>query len=311
MPAPLVGPAVVVDGLVMRYGAVTAADRLSLEVVPGQLTAVVGSNGAGKTTTLETCEGYRRPQAGTVRVLGLDPVADAARLRPRVGVLLQSGGTWSGARAYEALRHAAALHAHPLDVDALVDRLGLGACGTTPYRRLSGGQQQRLGLAMAVVGRPELLFLDEPTAGLDPQARRSTWQLLGELRAAGVTVVLSTHYLEEAEQLADSVVVVDAGRVVASGSPAELATRGAQNTVRWCARPGLDVSSLGAALPAGCSVQETVPGTYVVTGPVDPWLLAALTAWCAAHGVLAHSIAVERRTLEDVFLELTGRGPRP
>ncbi len=293
----------------MRYGAVTAVDGLGLEVAPGRITAVVGPNGAGKTTTLETCEGYRRPQGGTVRVLGLDPVSDAGRLRPRVGVLLQSGGTWSGARAHETLRHAAALHAHPLDVDSLLDRLGLAACGGTPYRRLSGGQQQRLGLAMALVGRPELVFLDEPTAGLDPQARRSTWALLGELRTAGVTVVLSTHYMEEAEQLADTVVVVDSGRVLATGTPAELAARGAGNTVRLCARPGLDVADLRAALPAGCLVEETRPGTYVVTGPVDPGLIATLTAWCAARGVLVRTLAVEQRTLEDVFLELTGRVP--
>jgi len=206
----------------MRYGAVTAVDRLDLDVTAGQVTAVVGPNGAGKTTTLETCEGFRRPHDGSVRVLGLDPVADAARLRPRVGTMLQSGGAWSGVRAPEALRHAAALHAHPLDPDTLADRLGLGDCGRTPYRRLSGGQQQRLGLAMAIIGRPELVFLDEPTAGLDPQARRSVWELVSELRVAGVTVVVTTHYLDEAEQLADQVVVVDHGRVLATGTPAEL-----------------------------------------------------------------------------------------
>ena len=160
-------PAVEIDGLVMRYGAKLAVDRLSLTVPRGSITAVLGPNGAGKTTTLETCEGFRRPQAGQVRVLGLDPVADRAALLPRIGVMLQSGGAWSGARAVEMLRHIAALHAHPLPVDFLVERLGLDDCGRTPYRRLSGGQKQRLGLAMAVVGRPELLFVDEPTAGMD------------------------------------------------------------------------------------------------------------------------------------------------
>jgi ABC-2 type transport system ATP-binding protein len=167
----------------MRYGDVTAVDGLSVDVHIAEVTAVVGPNGAGKTTTLETCEGYRRPQRGTVRVLGLDPIADAVQLRPRVGVMLQSGGAWPGVRAVEALQHAASLHAHPLDVDVLVERLGLGACGSTPYRRLSGGQQQRLGLAMAVIGRPELVVLDEPTAGLDPQGRRSVWDLIAEMRA--------------------------------------------------------------------------------------------------------------------------------
>jgi ABC-2 type transport system ATP-binding protein len=206
----------------MRYASVVAVDGLDLTIDRGTITAVLGPNGAGKTTTLETCEGYRRAQSGTVRVLGLDPVAQRRELLPRIGVMLQQGGAWSGVRAMEMLRHVAALHAHPLDVDALGERLGLGECGRTPYRRLSGGQQQRLGLAMAVVGRPELVFVDEPTAGLDPQARRTTWELLRELRAAGATVVLTTHYIEEAERLADLVHIIDRGRLVVSGTPAEL-----------------------------------------------------------------------------------------
>ena len=191
-------PAVSVDGLVMRYGDKVAVDGLSLTVERQTITAVLGPNGAGKTTTLETCEGYRKPQEGTVRVLGLDPVADRRSLLPRIGVMLQDGGAWSGVRAMEMLNHVARLHAHPLDVDLLEERLGLGECGSTPYRRLSGGQQQRLGLAMALVGRPEVVFVDEPTAGMDPKARRGTWQLLEELRDSGVTVVLTTHYMDEA-----------------------------------------------------------------------------------------------------------------
>ncbi len=303
--------AVEVVDLGMRYGSVTAVDGLSLSVAAGSVTAVLGPNGAGKTTTIETCEGYRRPQLGRVRVLGLDPVRDARALRPRVGVMLQQGGAWSGVRAEEMLRHVAALHAHPLDVSALVERLGLGGCGRTPYRRLSGGQQQRLGLAMAVVGRPDLVFLDEPTAGLDPQARRATWTLVDELRDSGVTVVLTTHFMDEAERLADTVHVIDAGRLIASGSPAELTAAGAENTIRFTARSGLDVAGLVNALPAGCVVTEESPGAYLVRGTVDPGLLATLTAWCAAHGVLTGTLAVERRTLEDVFLDLTGRGLRP
>lgn len=291
----------------MRYGSTRAADGLSLTVDTGTVTAVLGPNGAGKTTAIETCEGYRRPQDGTVRVLGLDPVRDARRVRPRVGVMLQHGGAWSGSYAHEMLRHLARLYAHPLDVDALIDRLGLGACGNTPYRRLSGGQQQRLGLASALVGRPELVFLDEPTAGLDPQSRRATWELVDDLRDSGVTTVLTTHFMDEAERLADQVHVVDAGRVIASGSPASLTSDGAENTVRFAARPGLDVGALRAALPDGTKVLEHAPGSYVVTGAVDPALLATLTAWWAANGVMADSVTVERRTLEDVFLELTGR----
>ncbi|MEV1047364.1 ABC transporter ATP-binding protein [Streptomyces sp. NPDC049916] len=300
-------PVVQVTGLVKRYGAKTAVDGLDLVVGTGAVTAVLGPNGAGKTTTIETCEGYRRPDAGTVRVLGLDPVADARRLRPRIGVMLQSGGVYSGARAEEMLRHMARLHAHPLDVDALIERLGLGSCGRTAYRRLSGGQQQRLALALAVVGRPELVFLDEPTAGLDPQARRSTWDLVRELRGDGVSVVLTTHFMDEAETLADEVAIIDAGRVVAQGTPEQLCRGGAENTLRFTGRPGLDLGSLVKALPDGSEAAEPLPGTYRVSGSIDPQLLATVTSWCAQHGVMPEGISVERHTLEDVFLELTGK----
>ncbi|MER5969909.1 ABC transporter ATP-binding protein [Streptomyces sp. NPDC002055] len=300
-------PAVEVRGLVKRYGTKTAVDGLDLTVRPGTVTAVLGPNGAGKTTTVESCEGYRRPDAGTVRVLGLDPVADAAALRPRIGVMLQSGGVYPGARAEEMLRHTARLHAHPLAVDPLIERLGLGGCGRTAYRRLSGGQQQRLALAMAVVGQPELVFLDEPTAGLDPQARRATWELVRELRADGVTVVLTTHFMDEAEQLSDDVAIIDGGRVAAQGSPEELCRGGAENTLRFTGRPGLDLAALLKALPADTAAAELTPGTYRVTGRIDPQLLATVTSWCAQHGVMPDRISVERHTLEDVFLELTGK----
>jgi ABC-2 type transport system ATP-binding protein len=303
MTAPL---AVEVVDLVKRYDGTPAVDGLSLDVEAGSITAVLGPNGAGKTTTVETCEGYRRPDSGSVRVLGHDPWREARELRPRVGVMLQSGGVYPGVRAVEMLRHMAALHAHPLDVRELVERLGLAAVARTPYRRLSGGQQQRLSLAMAVVGRPELVFLDEPTAGLDPQARRATWDLVEQLRHDGVTVVLTTHYMDEAERLADRVVVVDRGRTVAVGSPRELMTAGAQGSLRFAAEAGLDVSALAAEVPAVSRVDEVSPGRYVVFGRVDARLLADVTAWCAARDVMPEGLAVERRSLEDVFLELTG-----
>ncbi len=303
-------PAIEIVGLVKRYGRngeKTAVDGLDLTVERGRVAAVLGPNGAGKTTTVEICEGYLRPDAGTVRVLGLDPVRQNARLRPRVGVMLQSGGVYPGARAEEMLRHTAKLHRDPLDPAVLIERLGLDSCGRTPYRRLSGGQRQRLALAMAVVGRPELVFLDEPTAGLDPQARHATWDLVRELRAAGVGTVLTTHFMDEAEQLADDVAILDAGRVIARGTPEELCSGGAEDTLRFNGRPGLDLKSLLAALPADSAAVEVVPGGYRIEGRVDPQLLATVTSWCAQHGVLPDRIAVERRTLEDVFLELTGK----
>ncbi len=302
--------AVEVESLVMRYGHTAAVDGLTLRVETGTVTAVLGPNGAGKTTTLETCEGYRRPQSGSVRTLGLDPIRDHGALVPRIGVMLQDGGAWTAARADEMLRHMARLYAHPLDVSMLLERLGLASTGHTTYRRLSGGQQQRLGLAMAVVGRPELVFLDEPTAGLDPQARHATWELMQELRADGVTVVLTTHYMDEAERLADQVFVVDHGRVIAAGSPRSLTSSGAQNTIRFDARPDLDLSQLVQALPSGFTVREPSSGSYRVEGPVDARVLATLTAWCAGNGIMPEGFAVERQTLEDVFLAITGRDLR-
>ena len=294
----------------MRYDDVLAVDRLSLEVARHSITAVLGPNGAGKTTTLETCEGYRRPQQGRVRVLGLDPQADRRALLPRIGVMLQSGGAWSGVRAEEMLRHVASLHAHPLDVDMLVERLGLGSCGRTPYRRLSGGQQQRLALAMAVVGRPELVFVDEPTAGMDPQARRATWELLEEMRTDGVTIVLTTHYMDEAERLADTIHVIDHGRLIATGTPFDL-TRGAgSSTIRLVVTepfpPGAP-ASLQDTLGPRTEVRTINAQSLLITGPADATTLAKVSAWCEAHGVLPESLSLGQRTLEDVFLQLTGR----
>jgi ABC-2 type transport system ATP-binding protein len=300
-------PAVDIVGLAKSYGRTAAVAGLTLRADRAEVTAILGPNGAGKTTTVEICEGYRRADAGQVRVLGLDPVRDARALRPRVGVMLQAGGIPTTARAGEYLRVMARFYAQPIDPGLLIDRLGLAASVRTPFKRLSGGQQQRLSLAAAVIGRPELVFLDEPTAGLDPQARHATWDLITGLRASGASVILTTHQMDEAEQLADHVVIVDHGQVVADGTPAELT--GTAGQLRFRAEPDLDTESLLAALPAGSAAKESPAGHYLVqvTGRVDPQLLAAVTAWCADRGVLAQSLRIESRTLEDVFLELTGR----
>jgi ABC-2 type transport system ATP-binding protein len=300
-------PAVEIAGLVKSYGRTAAVAGLSLRAEPAQVTAILGPNGAGKTTTVEICEGFRRPDEGRVRVLGLDPVRDGRALRPRVGVMLQSGGVPTAARAGEYLRVMASFHAHPISPRVLLDRLGLAGCARTPFKRLSGGQQQRLSLAAAIIGRPELVFLDEPTAGLDPQARHATWDLITGLRAAGAAVILTTHYMEEAERLADRVVIVDHGNRVAAGSPTQLT--GTAGQLRFRAEPGLDTDGLVAALPAGSAAKESPAGHYVVEvhDKVSPRLIAAVTAWCAEHGVLAQNLRIESRTLEDVFLELTGR----
>jgi ABC-2 type transport system ATP-binding protein len=301
-------PAVAISGLVKRYGSTTAVAGLDLRLERAEVLALLGPNGAGKTTTVEVCEGFLRADAGSVRVLGLDPATQGERLRPMVGVMPQGGGAYPGVRAGEMLNLVAACAADPIDPAWLLDVLGLAATRRTPYKRLSGGQQQRLSLACAIVGRPALVFLDEPTAGLDPQARRLVWDLVGALRTDGVSVLLTTHLMEEAETLADQVVIIDRGQVVAEGSPRALTLdRPDAAQLRFRAETGLDTGLLSVALPEGCEVHEPTPGSYVVSGRADPQVLSAVTAWCAAHGVLAEELRVGRRSLEDVFLELTGR----
>jgi ABC-2 type transport system ATP-binding protein len=212
--------ALVVDRLSVTLGGRPVLDGLSLSAAPGRLTAVLGPNGAGKTTLIRCCTGLLPASSGAVTVLGRP--AGSAEVAARVGLMPQSTAAWSGIRAVELLRYLAGLYAHPHDVDALVSRCGISSFARTPYRRLSGGQQQAVNLAGALIGRPELVFLDEPTAGMDPHARRATWALLEELRAADVAIVLTTHAMDEAQALADQVYIVDAGRVTVAGTVGEL-----------------------------------------------------------------------------------------
>ncbi|MFW0784977.1 ABC transporter ATP-binding protein [Gordonia sp. CPCC 206044] len=302
-----VTPALQITGLVKRYGDRTAVDGLDLELAPGTVLALLGPNGAGKTTTVEVCEGFLTADAGEVRVLGLDPIADNDVVRRRIGVMLQGGGAYPGARAGEMLRLCASYSADPIDPAWLLDVLGLTDAARTSFRRLSGGQQQRLSLACAIVGRPDLVFLDEPTAGLDAHARILVWELIDRLRNDGVSVLLTTHLMDEAEELADQVVIIDHGRVVAAGTPADLTHRGAENELRFSAPRGLHLSELLRALPEGYSCTEVTPGSYLVRGTVTPQVLATVTAWCAKIDVLATDLRVETRSLSDVFLDLTGR----
>ena len=290
-----------------RYGSVSAVSNLDLDVERAEVFALLGPNGAGKTTTVEMCEGFVRPDAGTIEVLGLDPTTDNARVRERIGVMLQGGGGYPAARAGEMLDLVASYAARPLDPAWLLDTLGLTDVARTTYRRLSGGQQQRLALACAIVGRPELVFLDEPTAGMDAHARLVVWELIDGLRRDGVTVVLTTHQLKEAEELADRIVIIDRGSPVAAGSPAELMRNGAEDQLRFTAPRKLDLALLVSALPEGYRATEPTPGEYLVEGKVDPQVLATVTAWCARLNILANDLRVEQRSLEDVFLDLTGK----
>ena len=296
--------AVQVEGLTVRYGDVVAVDDVSFAAPRGAITAVLGPNGAGKTTTIEVLEGYRRPSAGRTSVLGLDPVRDHRTLTRRVGVMLQSGGVGNAVRAGEALRHAAALHEDAIPPDALLERLGIADKARRTWRQLSGGEQRRLALALALVGRPQVAFLDEPASGVDPHGRHVLREVIASLRDDGVTVLLTSHDLDEVERLADHVVILDHGRVVASGSPAELMAAGTPQEVHFGAAPDLDVAALGAHL--GAEVVEKVPGEYTVAAAGTPALVAALAAWLSERDVALADLRSGRQRLEDVFLRLTG-----
>lgn len=300
-------PALEITDLVVRFGSTTAVDGLSLAAHSGQVSAIVGPNGAGKTTTIETCEGYRRPTSGRVRILGLDPVSDATQLHPRIGVMLQDGGVPSGARASETLEHFARFYRNPQNPQELINLLGLNTV-RSPYRRMSGGEQQRLKFAIALVGRPELVILDEPTAGLDAHAKRIVWDVVRQLRANGVSVILTTHLMDDVEQLADEVFVVHRGRVVANGSPSELVAAG-EPSMTFRATPGIDLSELQSNLPVGVSVAESPIGTYCLSGVAGSTALRLISNWSEAQNVEVYDIASGRRNLEDVFMELTTGGP--
>jgi ABC-2 type transport system ATP-binding protein len=290
--------------LVVRYGEVTAVDGLSFAAPAGSVIALLGPNGAGKTSTVETLEGYRRPSGGRARVLGLDPIADRRRLAPSIGVMLQRGGVYPTMSPRDALRLFASYYDDPLSPDLLLQRLDLGAVARRPWRTLSGGEQQRVSLALALVGRPRVAFLDEPTAGMDPASRHALWSSVRELRDDGVCVLLTTHYLDEAERLADRVVIIDRGRAVAEGSPAELMAAGAGREIRFGAPTGIDTFALGTAL--GAAVTEERPGEYVVGAEATPARVASLTAWLAERELGLADLRAGRQTLEDVFLRLTG-----
>lgn len=303
-------PAIEVAGLVKRYGDTTAVDGLDLVVEAGRTLALLGPNGAGKTTTVETCEGFRRPDAGTVRVLGRDPVADAADLRPRLGVMLQEQGVYPQAFPREVLDVAARMFRDPLDVDELLGRVQLDNALSTRFRDLSGGQKQRLCLALALVGRPEVAFLDEPTAGLDPSARRRTWETIRELQADGVTVVLTTHLLDEAEELADDVVIIDSGRVVAAGTPSQLM---ASTDISFATDGPVDVAAVAAWV--GAPVTRLGRTSHRLAHAPEPGVIAALAAALQAQGVTMTSLTAGSHSLETLFLQLVdngedgGRGP--
>jgi ABC-2 type transport system ATP-binding protein len=306
-------PAVEVRGLTVRYGPAgtpPAVDNLDLSADAGEVLVVLGPNGAGKTSTVETLEGYRRPATGEVRVLGLDPVADHAALTGRMGVMLQGGGVYPMLGPKRVLDLFAAYYPDPVPTGDLLETVGLRAVAATPWRHLSGGEQQRLSLALALIGRPEVAFLDEPTSGVDPEGRTAIRAVVAGLKDKGVSVVLTTHELAEAERVADRIVILAKGRIVLEGTPHELSTAGgdpAMTSVTFGAPPGLDHTALAAVVGARTTVTETPPGRYRVETPDQPGpaLAAAVTAFLAERGVALTDLVVGR-TLEDVYFSAVG-----
>lgn len=293
-----------VTELTKRYGKHTAVDSVSFSVEEGEIFGILGPNGAGKTTTVESIAGLRRPDGGTIRILGLDPQRDRDRLRTVVGVQLQESELPERMTVAEAVALFASFYADPADRGALIDDLGLTEKRDAAYRNLSGGQKQRLSIALALVGKPKVAILDELSTGLDPQARRETWHLIESIRERGVTVLLVTHLMEEAERLADRVAVFDAGRIIAIDTPAGIVSRvDPEQKLRF--RPSAPIEDrLLTDLPEVSGVERTGP-LVVVTGTGN--LIHAVTSVLAQQQVVANDLRVEQATLDDAYLALTAR----
>jgi len=300
-------PVIEVSKLRKTYGKRIAVDEVSFTVEEGEIFGIVGPNGAGKTTTVESVTGLRRPSGGEIRVLGHDPLREPAAVREKLGVQLQDGQLPDRLRVGEALDLFASFYRDPADPGLLLEMLGLTAHRKQSYKKLSGGQKQRLSIALALTGRPRIAVLDELTTGLDPAARRGTWALIEDIRRQGVTIVLVSHFMEEAERLCDRVAIIEAGRVAAIGSPAGLAGRlGGEQRIHFRPSGPLD-GRLLADRPEVTSVTRT-GDTVVVTGTADA--LLAVTSTLARHGVVAHELRVEQPSLEDAFVAVTsGAGP--
>jgi len=302
-------PVIRVEGLEKRYGETRAVDGISFEVRGGTIFGMLGPNGAGKTTTVEVLEGLREPDAGDVRVLGIDALRDADQLRARIGVSLQTAALYPKLTVHEVLTLFRAFYPSGREPDDLIELMDLGEKRSTRTQDLSGGQRQRLSVALALVNNPELVFLDEPTTGMDPAARRALWEVVLGLRDAGHTVLLTTHYLEEAEVLCDRVAIMDHGKILEEGTVDELVSRRfKERAVRFDSIEGLPDERL-AALPGVSSVKHENGEVLVYTRDVATTIGGVLAA-AEELGVEPANLGVRRATLEDVFLDLTGRALR-
>ena len=291
--------ALLISNLRVTHGDLVAVDRLSLEIGAGEVLALLGPNGAGKTTTVETLEGFRSPDKGTVRVLGLDPVADHRELVPQIGVMLQQGGVYPTMTPVQALALYAAYYEHPIPPSELLERLDLGEASHTPWRHLSGGEQQRTSMALALIGRPRVLFLDEPTAGVDLHGRAAIRELIAEQRSAGVTILMTTHEMAEAEAVADRVAILHRGRLARVGALAEFTGSG----VHFTSATGLSVTELGAKL--GAPVREEFPGHYLIEADSTPGLISVLGAWLSENEADLGEVRSGAR-LEDAYRAIVG-----
>jgi ABC-2 type transport system ATP-binding protein len=307
--------AIAVEGLIKRYAARAVLDGVDLAVRPGELVALLGPNGAGKTTTVEIIEGYRRPDGGTVRVLGSDPLTGGPALRARVGLMLQGGGLDPRSTPRDVLRLYAAFHVDGRDPEELLRLVGIEAAARTRVRRLSGGERQRLALALALVGRPEVLILDEPTAGMDPEAKRTTRGLIAQLRGEGLAILMTTHDLVDVERLADRVAILHRGRIIAAGSPPPRTTAaGPRHPGRLTGEPdAAALAELQAQLrglrPAALVRPEPERGSaaFTVDGArPDPRLIALVAAWAADGDLTIAELHTVSASLEERYLELTG-----
>jgi ABC-2 type transport system ATP-binding protein len=296
-------PAITVQGLRMNYGTYEAVRGIDFEVTRGEILAFLGPNGAGKTTTVEICEGFRKRTAGEVRVLGDDPAHAGPDWRARVGVVLQESSPEALLTVRECLSMYAGYYPKPLPVARALELVGLTGKADDRCDRLSGGQQRRLDMALALIGDPELIFLDEPTTGFDPTARRASWDVIAGLRDLGKTIFLTTHYMEEAEYLADRILIIAAGRIVASGTPATIGGRATEATlVSFTLPDGVGASDL-PALPAPVSVGKG--GAAEVSHEYPMQILHPLADWAVQHGYALADISVHRPSLEEIYLRLT------
>ena len=290
-----------VSQLVIKYGNVTAVDHVSFTAQPGRVTVILGPNGAGKTSTIEACEGFLSPTAGSVQVLGLNPFLQRKQLNRQMGIMLQDGGIYPSARVGELVQQYCALYGNGVDANALVARVGLQAVATTTYRRLSGGEKQRLSLALALAALPKIIFLDEPTSGIDVNGRDLVRSIIRELRDTGCCVIVATHELDEAERIADDVLVFHRGNVVASGTLHEL--RSGREEIRFRSHSLIDVHSLSTTL--GYTVEQTRQSEYTVAGTSDSRVIVQLTDWAKANNVDIGDIGAGSQRLDDVFRRLT------